>query len=298
MSLAVLSVPLNGIVPTDDVSGPPLHPLIGPVDEPRLRRLCLMYSEHLLEKPDEDLDDMVVVLWDEFETLVSRWTVSRALASRNWTAKTIRRITSGRNADLRDYYEYTVSEILSYQRVYVDESGCDKRIGFRRRGWSPRGVTPTKVTQFHRGQRYQILPAYSQDGIILSRVFQGHTDADSFLDFINELLSCHCNPFPGKHSVIIMDNASFHRTEEVKLACERAGVLLIFLPPYSPDKNPIEEWFGQFKAFIKKEWKVYEEDPSLDFRSFLEWGIEELGGRASIAHGHFRHAGVTISEYK
>jgi len=110
--------------------------------------------EHLLEKPDEDSDDIVVFLWDEFNTLVSRWTVSRALASGNWTAKTIRCIASGRNADLRVYYEYTVSEILWYRRVYVDESGCDKRVGFPRRGWSPRGVTPTKVTQFYRGQRY------------------------------------------------------------------------------------------------------------------------------------------------
>jgi hypothetical protein len=50
--------------------------------------------------------------------------------------------------------------------------GCDKRIGFRRTGWLPHGVAPAQVAKFHRDQRYQILPAYTQDGILLSRVFQ------------------------------------------------------------------------------------------------------------------------------
>lgn len=50
------------------------------------------------------------------------------------------------------------------------------------------------------------------------------------------------------------------------------------LPPYSPDKNPIEEFAG-LKAFIKKRWHIYEEDSSLGFRSFLEWCIDEIGTR-------------------
>lgn len=70
----------------------------------------------------------------------------------------------------------------------MDESGCDKRIGFRRTGWSPLGTAPVQVSKFHRGQRYQILPAYTQDGLILSRVFRGSTNASIFEDFIEELL--------------------------------------------------------------------------------------------------------------
>lgn len=174
---------------------------------PMLAALC----EHLLEKPDEDLDSMVLFIWDEFGKLLSRWSIRRALSSANWSPKTIRRIAKGRNADLRDYYERIISEFPSWCRLYVDESGCDKRIGFRRRGWSPRGVTPAKIAQFQRGQRYQILPAYDQDGVVYARVFQGSTDAAFFLEYIEQLLA-HCNPFPRKRSVIIMDNASFHRS--------------------------------------------------------------------------------------
>jgi hypothetical protein len=75
--------------------------------------------------------------------------------------------------------------------IYVDESGCDQRVGYRWTGWSPLGVTPDQVCQFHQGQRCQILPAYAQNGIILSRIFQGSTNALFFEDFIEQLLQ-HC----------------------------------------------------------------------------------------------------------
>lgn len=113
----------------------------------------------------------------------------------DYSPKMLRRIARARNPDLRDYYEYLISEIPSYCRLYVDETGCDKTVGHRR-GWAPRGVTPEKIVQFPRGQRYQILPALDQDGIVFYRIFQGSTDATLFLEFMEQLLP-HCNPFFG-----------------------------------------------------------------------------------------------------
>ena len=75
-----------------------------------------------------------------------------------------------------------------YHLVYVDESGCHKRIGFRQTGWSPCGRAPIQISQFHCGQQYQILPAYAQDGIVLLRIFHSSTDAAMFRDFIVQLL--------------------------------------------------------------------------------------------------------------
>lgn len=86
---------------------------------------------------------------------------------------------------------YNLSAFQSYHLVFVDESGCDKRIGFRRTGWSPLGVAPVQVAKFRRDRRYQILPAYSLDGILLSRIFQGTTDSTLYEDFIKQLLQ-HC----------------------------------------------------------------------------------------------------------
>ena len=119
--------------------------------------------DHLIDKPALYLDEFVLQ-----ETKIG---ISRALKSKGWSIKTARVKARERNLDLRDEYYHFISDFKSYHLVYIDESGCDKRIGFRRTGWSPLGTAPVQVSKFHRdGQRYHILPAYAQDGIVLSRV--------------------------------------------------------------------------------------------------------------------------------
>lgn len=181
--------------------------------------------DHLTEKPGLYLDEMVVFLWDEFHSLATTSSIRRALVAKGWSKKTTRQQARERNADLRICYLHNLSDFQSYHLVYVDESGCDKRVGFRRTGWSPLGVAPMQVSQFHREQRYQILPAYAQDGIVLSRVFRGSTDAIMFEDFIAQLLQ-HCGKWPEPKSVVVKDNASFHHSERIALMCGDAGVII------------------------------------------------------------------------
>jgi transposase len=251
--------------------------------------------EHLLEKPDRYLDELVVFMWDDFEAVVTASTINRALKSAGWSKKTCRRVASGRNADLRDFYLHNLPPFSSYHLVYVDESGCDKRIGFRRTGWSPLGITPVQIARYRRERRWQILPAYTQNGILLSRVFQGSTDGAAFEDCIEQLLH-HCGRWPEPRSVLAMDNASFHHTERMAEMCADAGVKLIYLPTYSPDLNPIEEFFAELKAFIKRSWSTYEKDTAQRFDVFLEWCVDQIGSRKESARGHFRHSGWTIDE--
>jgi hypothetical protein len=104
---------------------------------------------------------MAVFLYDEFDMLVSVSSIGRALASVKWTKKVTRRVANERNDDLRDFYLHRLSSFRSHQLVYVDESGCDKRIGFRRTGWSPLGVAPVEIAQFHPDRRISGLPAYT-----------------------------------------------------------------------------------------------------------------------------------------
>ena len=254
-----------------------------------LEALC----DYLLTKRTLYLDELSGILWDDFGIHVPECNISRALASIGWSKKTARQKAKERNPDLRDRYMHEISEFQSYQLVFVDESGCDKRAGIRRTGWSPLGITPVQVSKFHRDKRYQILPAYAQDGIVLSQIFQGSTDATIFEDFIEQLLQ-HCGKWPEAKSVLVMDNASFHHSERIKEMCLSAGVKLVYLPPYSPDFNPIEEFFAELKAFIKRNWKVFEEVPSQGFREFLEWCVDTVGTREKSAKGHFRHAGLTV----
>jgi len=153
-----------------------------------------------------------------------------------------------------------------------------------------------QITRFHRERRYHILPAYTQDGVLFFKVYQGNTDGVVFKDYIKQLLH-HCQPYPKPKSVLVMDNASFHHSERIEQMCREADIILVYLPPYSPDLNPIEEFFAELKAFIKKQWHEFEDNPSQNFQLFLEWCIGIVGGRERSARGHFRHAGVTVEEF-
>ncbi|EKV06562.1 hypothetical protein PDIG_76690 [Penicillium digitatum PHI26] len=112
------------------------------ITPPMLEALC----DHLLEKPGRYLEEMAIFLRDEFRMLASTSSIRRALVSKGWSKKTVRQKAKEQNAELREIYLHKLSEFESYHLVYVDESGCDKRIGFRRTGWSPLGVAPRQVS--------------------------------------------------------------------------------------------------------------------------------------------------------
>jgi hypothetical protein len=90
--------------------------------------------EHLLEKPGLYQSEMILFLVDKFDVLVTASSLGRALCSRGWTKKQIRRIVNGRNADLCDHYLYQISSLSLKYFVFVDKSSCNKCIGFRRTG--------------------------------------------------------------------------------------------------------------------------------------------------------------------
>ena len=123
-----------------------------------------------------------------------------------------------------------------YYYVFVDESGYDKWIGYRRTGWSPLSVTLIQIARFQCKQRYQILPTYTQDSVILACVYQGSTDSTVFEDFIEQLLP-FMGTWPEPKSVLVMDNASIHYTKRIEQMCRDAGVKLAYLLLYSPNLN-------------------------------------------------------------
>ncbi|PTD03457.1 hypothetical protein FCULG_00012813 [Fusarium culmorum] len=252
--------------------------------------------ENLAQYPTTDRTQMVTFLHDEFEDDVSLSTISRSLKDARWTRKNCHPVAQQRNPELRDLYLYKLSKYKSYQMIFIDESGVDRRVGYRKKGWAPSGVTPIQVGRFNREQRYQILAAYTQDGIELARVYPGSTDAALFKDFIEQLLH-GCGRWPQPKSVLIMDNASFHHNDELEPMCAEAGVELLYLPPYSPDFNPIEEYFAELKNFIKKPGPELSELFKKDFQAFLQACVDAVGKRKASAKGHFHHAGLAIDEY-
>ena len=61
------------------------------------------------------------------------------------------------------------------------------------------------------------------------------------------------------------------------------AVKLVYLPPYSPGLNPIEEFFAELKAFIRRHWQSYEENPGQGFNNFLEGCIDKAGAKEQSA---------------
>jgi transposase len=116
----------------------------------------------------------------------------------------------------------------------------------------------------------------------MPRVFQGSTDASLFEGFLEQLL--HCGKWPEPKSVLIMDNASFLNTERIAELCSNAGVRLLYLSLYSPDLNPIEEFFAELKAFVRRNWQKHTGE---DFKDFLEWSLD-VGARVESVQGHFK----------
>ena len=149
-----------------------------------------------------------------------------------------------------------MAHVLQFPReyfVWVDETGSDARTHIRRFGYSLLGVPPVYTRTLARGKRISAIAAISSEGLLGVELTYNSVDADKFFDFIRGTLIPNMQPFDGSNSksIVIMDNCSIHHVEPVKELLQDAGILLIFLPPYSPDYNPIEETFSSIKYYLK-----------------------------------------------
>jgi len=107
------------------------------------------------------------------------------------------------------------------------------------------------VREKHYTQRYSLLPAYAKDGFLeYPLIIRGAVTGDLFIDWLIHGILPQMNRFPEEHSILIIDNCSTHWTEAVQEACDAAGILLLYLPPYLPDLNPIEPAFHYLKQWI------------------------------------------------
>ena len=97
------------------------------------------------------------------------------------------------------------------------------------------------------------IAAISTDGHVGAELTYGTVNGEMFADFIRGTLIPEMEPYDDaiKKSGVIMDNCSIHHVEEVKSLLDNVGILLYYLPPYSPDFNPIEYAFSSVKAYLK-----------------------------------------------
>jgi transposase len=117
----------------------------------------------------------------------------------------------------------------------------------RRYGRSRRGVRLRDHTPCGHWETHTIVAALRPDAITAPAVFDGPIDNASFLAYVEQVLT----PTLRRGDVVVLDNLAVHKQPEVRAAIEGTGAQIRFLPPYSPDFNPIEMAFAKLKAFMR-----------------------------------------------
>ena len=189
--------------------------------------------------------------------VVSIATLSRTLHRIDFSRKCVSGRALERNEMLRAAFMNHIADVATNpdMLMFVDEAARNRRTSGRSRGWAVTGDRCIQHRFFVRGQRFSILPVLTIDGLITHDIIPGSINAERFFQFLQELVIPLTNPYPGPRSILILDNCNIHHSEKVRALVEdEAMCKLIFLPPYSPDLNPIEKAFSSIKSHLRRHW--------------------------------------------
>ena len=145
--------------------------------------------------------------------------------------------------------------------VFIDETGSERRNSIRQYAYALRGITPVQYQLFVYGKRISGIGILTSQGMEDVYIVVDSVNGVVFnLQFIQRCLLNVIQPFNGSNpeSVVVFGNASIHHTSTVIDLITAAGALVRFLPPYSPDLNPIEEAFSKVKAYIRDNQRAYQ----------------------------------------
>ena len=116
------------------------------------------------------------------------------------------------------------------------------------RGWAPRGTKLVARAPFGKWRTLTFIAALRHDRIDAPCVLDGPINGQSFTAWVEQFLVPTLKP----GDIVVMDNLGSHKGAAVRQAIRAAGARLLFLPPYSPDLNPIEQVFAKLKLLLRK----------------------------------------------
>ena len=168
--------------------------------------------------------------------------------------------------------------------VFLDESGVNTNMS-RRYARSIIGQRANDAIPLNTGKSTTILSSVRLDGTIVPVLFTGAVNRDRFLDYLKE----HLVPTLQPGDLVIMDNLRTHKVDGVATLIQSAGAVPVYLPPYSPDLNPIEEMWSKIKAYLRKV-KARSSD-------LLVQAIKDAFSTVSVSDifAWFEHAGYSCS---
>ncbi|WP_245397602.1 IS630 family transposase [Candidatus Rhabdochlamydia oedothoracis] len=152
-----------------------------------------------------------------------------------------------RNAEARAEYLKKIEAISPEKRVYLDQSGISQYV-HRQYARSARGKQIFGGISGKRFGRRSVISALQGKKLLAPMCFEGTCHTDLF----NVWLKQELIPNLTHGQVLILDNASFHQSKTTRTLIEESGYEMLFLPPYSPDLNPIEKYWANMKTKIRE----------------------------------------------
>ena len=167
--------------------------------------------------------------------------------------------------------------------VFIDESGAKTNMT-RLRGRAPRGERLHAAAPCGRWESTTMISSVRLDGSTACMTVGGATNTDVFHAYVSEVLL----PTLEEGDIVVMDNLSAHKNARTAGLIESAGARVAFLPPYSPDLNPIEMMWSKVKSILRKL------EPRDNDSLFEAVGKALAAVTASDALGWFAHCGYNF----
>ncbi len=130
--------------------------------------------------------------------------------------------------------------------VFLDETGATTNM-VRRYGRCPRGERLVSAAPWGHWRTTTFVAGLRASGIVAPLVVDGPMTGTMFRAYIEQMLA----PALSRGDVVVMDNLAAHKVAGVREAVQAAGASVLYLPPYSPDLNPIEQLFAKLKAMLR-----------------------------------------------
>lgn len=245
----------------------------------------------ILDKPGIYLSEIQDEFMRIFGVYVCVSTICRTLKIMGCTRQAMHRVALQRSDEQRAGFMAKISLYDVSMLVWLDESGCDDRNYRRKYGYCVRGIPPCDHRLLIRGTRYSAIPIVSVVGVHDVYIAEGNMNGERFAKFVQDSLLPVLMPFNGTNprSVVIMDNASIHHVEEIANLIEtQAGAKLCYLPPYSPDLNPVEGVFSQAKSIMKLNDKLIQASTAPRAMLAMVFGTTRINCCGHISHsGYF-----------
>ena len=237
------------------------------------------------QNPDYFLDEFLLLLDTNRFISVHYTTIFKELERANVSRKKLQKVAIERDDDKRADFRQCMAQYLPEEISFIDETSKDERTHSRRYARSRKGRGAQKNLPFVCRRHVSTEALLTLDGMVAGTTVEGSITSETFMAWLKFTVVClalqfsspfltssspqlpKCSAYLGPLSVLIIDNAKIHHSPEILELCDHVGELICFLsfnsilasgvrleylPPYSPDLNPIEEAFSKIKHFLQR----------------------------------------------